>query len=264
MNRLQDRVALITGGASGIGRATALLFAAEGAAVALCDRNDAAGDSVAGEIRAAGGRAIYFHGDVTVAAEVTSVVERTLAEFGRIDILVNNAGVSIGDSILETDEPTWNRNLDVVLTGPYRFTRAVLPGMIARRSGAIVNIASVNGLLGLGEEAYSAAKAGLINLTQNVAVRHGADGIRANVICPGSVRTPIWAETLAIAPDVFDRLTPWYPLGRVGEPADVARAALFLASDDASWITGAILPVDGGLTAGLRRMAIDLQGGPGN
>jgi len=260
VNRLQDRVAIVTGGASGIGRAIATLFAAEGAAVAICDVNDALGVVVAGEIRAGGGRASFYHGDVTISADVANVVTRTLADFGQIDSLVNNAGVSLGDSILDTDEPTWNRNLDVVLSGPYRFIRAALPAMLARRSGSIVNIASVNGLLGLGEEAYSAAKAGLINLTQNVAVRYGANGIRANVICPGSVRTPIWAETLAKAPNVFERLTPWYPLGRVGEPEDIARAALFLASEEASWITGAVLPVDGGLTAGLRRMALDLQG----
>ncbi len=261
MNRLQDRVAIVTGGASGIGRATATLFAMEGAAVVICDLNDARGQTVVEEIRSGGGDARYVHGDVTIAAEVTRVVERALADFGRVDLLVNNAGLSIGSDILEIDEPTWNRNLDIVLSGPYRFTRAVLPSMLRQGRGAIVNIASVNGMLGLGEDAYSAAKAGLINLTQNVATRYGSEGIRANVICPGTIRTPIWAEQVARMPDVFERLIPWYPLGRVGEPEDIARAALFLASDDASWITGAVLPVDGGLTAGLRRMAVDLQAG---
>lgn len=132
--------------------------------------------------------------------------------------------------------------------------------MLARRHGVFVNIASVNALLGLGNDAYSAAKAGLVSLTRSVATRHGPDGIRANAICPGTVRTPIWQDVLERTPDVFERLARWYPLGRVGEPEDVARAALFLASEEASWISGAVLPVDGGLTAGLHRMAVELQG----
>src|SRR5262249_48862032 len=173
-------------------------------------------------------------------AEVQGVVDGALEHFHRLDVLVNNAGISLGDSVLDIDEPTWDCNLVVVLKGPYLFTRAALLAMRQRRSGVIVNVASVNGLLGLGEDAYSAAKAGLINFTQNVAIRYGAEGIRANVICPGTVRTPIWQDTLAKQPDVFERLARWYPLGRVGETEDIAQAALFLASDDASWITGAV------------------------
>jgi meso-butanediol dehydrogenase/(S,S)-butanediol dehydrogenase/diacetyl reductase len=260
MERLENRVAIVTGGASGIGRATATLFAREGARVTICDLNDGKGAATIEAIRSAGGDATFVHADVSSATDVDAVVRHALARYGQIDILVNNAGISIGDSVLDTDEATWDRNFAVVLKGAYLFTRAVLPPMIERRSGAIVNIASVNGLLGLGEDAYSAAKAGLINFTQNVATRYGAEGIRANVICPGTVRTPIWQDTLAKSPDIFDRLARWYPLGRVGEPEHIARAALFLASDDAAWITGVVLPVDGGLTAGLRRMAVELQG----
>jgi meso-butanediol dehydrogenase / (S,S)-butanediol dehydrogenase / diacetyl reductase len=260
MDRLKDRVAIVTGGASGIGRATALLLAREGAKVVICDLNDAQGAETVQAIHAAGGQARFRHADVTIASEVQGVVDDALSHFRRLDILLNNAGISLGDSVLDIDEPTWDRNLAVVLKGPYLFTRAALPAMRERRRGVIVNVASVNGLLGLGEDAYSAAKAGLINFTQNVAIRYGAEGIRANVICPGTVRTPIWQDTLAKQSDVFERLARWYPLGRVGEPEDIAQAALFLASDDASWITGAVIPVDGGLTAGLRRMAVDLQG----
>lgn len=260
MGRLQDRVAIITGGVSGIGKATAELFAREGARVVVGDLNDERGAETVDVIRRAGGEGLYVHADVSVAADARDAVARTLDRFGRVDVLVNNAGLSIGDSVLDTDEAAWDRNFAVVLKGAYHFTRATLPAMRERRRGSIVNIASVNGLLGLGEDAYSAAKAGLINFTQNLAVRYGAEGIRANVICPGTVRTPIWRETLAKRPDVFERLAAWYPLGRVGEPEDIARAALFLASDDAAWITGAVLPVDGGLTAGMRRMAIELQG----
>jgi NAD(P)-dependent dehydrogenase (short-subunit alcohol dehydrogenase family) len=131
--------------------------------------------------------------------------------------------------------------------------------MLAQRRGAIVNIASVNGLMGLGEEPYSAAKAGVINLTQNLAVRYGQFGVRANVICPGTIATPIWQARLDQDATIFDRLAAWYPLGRVGAPMDVAKAALFLASDDAAWITGAVLNVDGGLMAGSYRMSQDLN-----
>jgi NAD(P)-dependent dehydrogenase (short-subunit alcohol dehydrogenase family) len=136
----------------------------------------------------------------------------------------------------------------------------VLPTMIGQKNGAIVNIASVNGLTGLGEEAYSAAKAGVINLTQNMALKYGRYHVRANVICPGTIQTPIWQAHLEKDPHIFERLTPWYPLGRVGQPEDIARAALFLASDEAAWITGVALPVDGGLMAGSYRMACELEG----
>jgi NAD(P)-dependent dehydrogenase (short-subunit alcohol dehydrogenase family) len=260
MKCLEDRVAIVTGGASGIGQETARLFAREGARIVICDRDDRSGAETVAAIQEVGGNASFIHADVTIEAEVDEVVRETLSTYGRLDILVNNAGISLGDSVLDTDPATWDQNLAVVLKGPYLFTRAALPPMLARKIGAIVNISSVNGLTGIGEDAYSAAKAGLINFTKNVAVRYGANGIRANVICPGTIRTPIWRDTLAKQPDIFERLAKWYPLGRVGEPSDVARAALFLASDDAAWITGAVLPVDGGLTAGLRRMAVELQG----
>ena len=261
MERLTGKVAVITGGASGIGRATAVLFASEGARVIIFDRNASASEDVVGRVRQRGGQAAFVTGDVTRAADVERAIEAAREHFGPVDVLVNNAGISIGNSALDIDEPTWDLNFAVVLKGAYHFVRAALPEMRARRQGAIVNIASVNGMLALGEDAYSAAKAGLINFTQNLAVRYGADGIRANVIAPGTVRTPIWQHQIERTPDVFERLAPWYPLGRVGEPEDIARAALFLASDEASWITGVVLPVDGGLTAGQYRMGADLQHG---
>jgi NAD(P)-dependent dehydrogenase (short-subunit alcohol dehydrogenase family) len=237
-----------------------LLFAQEGAQVAVWDRNAAGAAATVEEVRAAGGRALDVRADVTRASEVEEAAAQTLAALGRVDVLVNNAGFSVGDGVLETDEAEWNANLAVILNGAFLCTKAVLPAMLARRQGAIVNISSVNGLWGLGEEGYSAAKAGLINFTKNLAVRYGRRGIRANVICPGTVRTPIWEPVLAKSPDTLVTLARWYPLGRVGEPDDIARAALFLASDAAAWITGAVLPVDGGLTAGLGRMAVELQG----
>jgi meso-butanediol dehydrogenase/(S,S)-butanediol dehydrogenase/diacetyl reductase len=147
----------------------------------------------------------------------------------------------------------------VVLKSVYLCSQALLPQMIARQRGVILNISSVNGLTGLGEEAYSAAKAGVINLTKNLAITYGPKGIRANAICPGTVRTPIWADRVAKQPDVFERLSKWYPLGRVAEPGDVANAALFLVSDEASFVTGEVMLVDGGLLAGSYRMALELQ-----
>ncbi len=258
--RLPNTVALVTGGGSGIGRAICRRFAAEGARVVAADRDLAGAEETVRLVAAAGGEAVAVEGDVADADAVAAFVARAEARFGGVDLLVNNAAISAGDDLVAIDPETWDRNLAVVLRGPYLCCRAVLPGMIARRRGVILNVASVNGLTGLGEEPYSAAKAGLINLTQNLAVKHGRHGVRANAIAPGTIRTPIWRDRLAERPTVFEELAAWYPLGRVGEVEDVAAAALFLASDEAAWITGVVLPVDGGLLAGSYRMARDLRG----
>jgi NAD(P)-dependent dehydrogenase (short-subunit alcohol dehydrogenase family) len=258
--RLAGKTALVTGGGSGIGQAIAERFAAEGAQVTVAGRTRASVAETVAHITGQGGAAVPAGADVTDAAAVQAMVADALDAMGAIDILVNNAGKAIGDGILETDVETWDLDLAVVLRSVFLCTKAVLPGMIDRRQGAIVNISSVNGLTGLGEEGYSAAKAGMINLTQNVAIRYGPSGIRANCICPATIRTPIWHDVLERDPDVLERLAAWYPLGRIGEPDDVANAALFLASDEASWVTGATLTVDGGLMAGSYRMARDLQG----
>src|SRR5262249_38285447 len=155
---------------------------------------------------------------------------------GRLDILVNNAGATRGDGIMEIDEALWDWNFAVVLKSQFLMSQAALPHLIAAR-GTIVNMASVNGLIGVGEEAYSAAKAASINLTRNLAVRYGQQGVRANVICPGSIRTPIWGDRPQRDPHIFEKVGRWYPLGRVGEPEEVASVALFLASGEASYVT---------------------------
>jgi NAD(P)-dependent dehydrogenase (short-subunit alcohol dehydrogenase family) len=258
--RLRDQIAIVTGGGSGIGQAICELFAREGAGVVAADRYLERAQETAGRITAAGGSALAVQADVADHAAVEAMVARTVDAYGKVDILVNNAAVAEGDDILTYDEHVWEMNLNVVLKSVFLCSRAVLPGMIARRRGAIVNIASVNGLTGLGEEAYSAAKAGVVNLTKNLAVKYGRYQIRANAIAPGTIQTPIWRARLQEVPDVFDRLARWYPLGRVGQPEDVAKAALFLASDDAAWITGTVLNVDGGLLAGSYRMAQELSG----
>jgi NAD(P)-dependent dehydrogenase (short-subunit alcohol dehydrogenase family) len=262
--RFSDRVVVVTGGGSGIGRVMAQRFAAEGAKVAVVDWMGDSAEAVAGEIAAAGGRSVAVKADVSSRVDVESMVGRVASALGPVDVLVNNAAIADGDDVLQMDEEIWERDVAVVLKSVYLCSKAVLPSMIERRTGVIVNIASVNGLSALGNEAYSAAKAGVINLTQGIAVRYGAHGIRCNAIAPGTIRTPVWTDRIARDPKVFERLVKWYPLGRVGEPDDVANAAMFLASDEASWITGTVLCVDGGLLAGNYRMTRELLAEAGN
>ena len=247
--RLLNQVAIITGAGAGIGKATALLFAQEGASIVVADRAPERAQETVAQIQAAGGQALLAIMDVTDSVAVAQMAATTLQHLGRIDILVNNAAFSQGDNILTIDEATWDLNLAVVLKSVYLCSKAVLPTMIAQRRGAIVNISSVNGLTALGEEAYSAGKAGVINLTKNMACKYGPDNVRVNVICPGTIQTPLWQPRLAKDPQIFEKLADMYPLGRVGQPEDVAKAALYLASEDAAWVTGALLAVDGGLTA---------------
>ena len=249
MSRLDGKAAIVTGGGSGIGRAICKRFAAEGASVLVADVVADRAEEVAAEI---GGRAVQA--DVTVAADVARMVDAC----ERVDVLVNNAGGGMNDDLLQIDEEAWDSELALNLKSAFLCTKAVLPQMIERHMGAIVNISSVNGMAFFANEAYSAAKAGLINLTKTTAVRYGRHGIRANAIAPGTIRTPLWQERVDKEPAIFERLLRWYPLGRVGEPEDIAAAAVFLASDDASWITGEVLRVDGGLLAGNARMAREL------
>jgi NAD(P)-dependent dehydrogenase (short-subunit alcohol dehydrogenase family) len=256
--RFENRVVIVTGGGSGIGRAMAQRFAAEGAKVAVVDWLGDRADSVTAEITGAGGQAAAVRADVSNAREVDAMFAEVGSRLGPVDVLVNNAAIADGDDVLQIDEATWDRDVSVVLKSVFLCSKAVLPSMIERGKGALVNIASVNGLSALGNEAYSAAKAGMINLTQGIAVRYGANGIRCNAIAPATIRTPIWQERIDRDPMVFERLVKWYPLGRVGEPDDIANAALFLASDEASWITGTVLVVDGGLLAGSFRMTREL------
>ena len=249
MSRLAGKRAIVTGGGSGIGRATCRRFAAEGATVVVADLLGERAEAVAAEI---GGAAI--EADVTVAADVTRMVEAA----GRVDVLVNNAGGGFADDLLEISEEEWDTDVAVNLKSAFLCSKAVLPGMIEQGSGVIVSITSVNGMAFFANEPYSAAKAGLISLTRSMAVRYGRHGIRAVAIAPGTIRSPLWQERVDKEPAIFERLVRWYPLGRVGEPEDVANAATFLASDDASWITGEVLRVDGGLLAGNAQMAREL------
>ncbi|MGC4947913.1 SDR family NAD(P)-dependent oxidoreductase [Streptomyces sp. DT224] len=238
---------LITGAGRGIGAATARLMAAEGARVLVTDLDGERAQSVAAEIRADGFAAEARACDVADRAAIEAAVAYAVETFGGLDVLVNNAYSCNVDSTLFEDEQdeTWNRDLDVSLGGAYRCARAAMPHLAASGRGAIVSIGSVNGMQDFGNHAYSAAKAGLASLTRTLAGHAGPRGVRANLVVPGTIRTDAWAGREA----ELDRVTPLYPLGRVGEPEDIAKAVAFLASSDAEWITGTSLCVDGGLTA---------------
>jgi NAD(P)-dependent dehydrogenase (short-subunit alcohol dehydrogenase family) len=244
-----DKVVAITGAAGGIGRELCRLFAGAGAAIGALDKSEMV-IAVAEELAASGARTKAAVADIANEAAVAAAFAEIAGALGPIDILVNNAGISQGPSLERTTGETWRDDVAANLNGAYYCARAVIPDMKARRAGAIVNIGSVNGLSALGDPAYSAGKAGMISLTKALAVELGRHGIRANIVCPGTVRTPIWEHRVARNPDLLAALTKWYPLGRVADPMDVARAVAFLASDDAAAITGVVLPVDCGLSAG--------------
>jgi NAD(P)-dependent dehydrogenase (short-subunit alcohol dehydrogenase family) len=248
--RLKNKVALITGGNSGIGRATAVLFAREGAKVAITGRDRARGDQVVDEIGRSTGKAIFIHSDVSSANECQGTVEETVRAFGRLDILFNNAGVFYPHTALECTEEEWDLTLDINLKGTFLMSKYALPVMIAQGSGVIINNSSGWGLVG-GNEAvsYCASKGGVVLLTKAMAIDHGRQGIRVNCICPGDVDTPMLVE------DAELRGRPWpdylvsasdRPMGRVGTSEEIAKAVLFLACDDSSFMTGAVLVVDGG------------------
>ncbi|HXH82735.1 MAG TPA: glucose 1-dehydrogenase [Candidatus Tectomicrobia bacterium] len=251
--RLRGKVAIVTGGGSGIGRAIAERFGREGAAVVVNGRRPGPIAEVADAIRKAGGRAQAAVADVTAADECETLVQAALEGFGRLDVLVNNAGGIVARAPAgETRDEAWEWTLEANLTSAFRCSRAAL-GPLAIARGAIVNVASVAGAKGTpGNAAYAAAKAGMINLTKSMALDYAARGIRVNAICPGFIETDFNRDHLAALRRTgeFDALVVKHPLG-LGQPEDIAWAAVYLASDEARWVTGVALPVDGGMLAGL-------------
>jgi len=233
-----------------------LRLASEGAAVAVLDLDGGGAEETAAMIRDAGGRSFAAQADIIDIVGLTGAVEEAEDALGPVDILVNNAAYTAAGDLESIALDAWHKEIDVNVNGSYHCLRVLLPKMAGRKGGVIVNIASVNGVRYFGNPAYSAAKAALINLTQSVASEYGRHGIRCNAILPGSVRTDniTWKIRQERDPDVFRKLAKWYPLGRVAEPDDVAKAVSFLASDDAGYITGVALPVDGGLLAGMNVM----------
>jgi meso-butanediol dehydrogenase / (S,S)-butanediol dehydrogenase / diacetyl reductase len=244
---------LITGAGAGIGAETARRFSAAGARLVLLERDESHAAAIAAELPEATVRTADVADLVAVDAALDGLV-------GGIDILINNAHSIAAETFAEVTDAQIDRDLAVTLAAPMHLTRRVLPGMLERGHGIVLNVASVNGLAWYGGEAYSAAKAGLIAFTRGLASEYGPRGIRANAVAPGTTATDAWRVQLETDPGLLDRAARWYPLGRVGTPADIASALLWLASPEAAWISGVVLPVDGGLSAGNRLMARDLAG----
>jgi len=254
MKRLEGKVALITGGISGIGAATALRFAEEGAKVASFDLGTNEGaDWKAATEKGLGTRT--FQGDVRDAKALEACVREVEASLGPIDILMNSAGVAGGGAVHMIDEASWDLTVDVNLKGTFLACKAVLPGMLARRRGSIINVASIEGLQGCeGGSSYNASKGGVVLLTKNMALDYGGRGIRTNVVCPGFIDTPLFRSVIGAGAmkGVGERIAYQHQMNRFGFPREIAHAALFLASDEASFVSGQSLAVDGGFTAGVR------------
>jgi NAD(P)-dependent dehydrogenase (short-subunit alcohol dehydrogenase family) len=264
MKRLEGKVAIVTGGASGIGEATARLFAAEGAALVIADVQDDRGRRLA---QALGEQAVYRHADVGRESDVMAFVELALERFGRLDVLFNNAGFGgPGGSIEAIEAEAWDATMAVLLRGVFLGMKHAAPLMKSQGCGTIISTASVAGLqAGFGPHIYSAAKAAVIQLTRTVAMELGESGVRVNCICPGGVVTPIFGKGFGLAPEEADATLPalhgvlarLQPIQRAGQPEDIAAAALWLASDESAFVNGHVLVVDGGLSGG--RMWTDSQ-----
>lgn len=260
MSRFTGLVSVVTGAAGGIGASIAQRLADDGATVIVADLDYPGAQTVARTIADSGGDAHPWLLDVCDRAQVEAAVTRIGERFAPVDILVNNAGFANQVPLLDIAEAEWEKEFAVIVNGLLHCSRAVLPAMMARGSGVIINIGSVNGMAFYSHPTYSAAKAAAFSLTQSMAALYGGRGVRVNAIAPGTIRTPIWDFKVEADPAILDHLTPYIPLGRVGTPKHIADAVAFLASADAAHITGVILPVDGGLTTGILPMAHEISG----
>jgi NAD(P)-dependent dehydrogenase (short-subunit alcohol dehydrogenase family) len=251
--KLSNKVAVITGATDGIGLATTLAYVKEGAKVVLVGRDEAKGKSALAKAKEHG-EAVYFKADVSNSSQVKTVVDETIKRYGRIDVLVNNAAVVHAGTILNTSETTWDYLIDVNLKGVFLCCKLVIPHMQKQGGGAIINIGSINALMAMeNEAAYDASKGGVLMLTKAIALDFAKSNIRANCICPGAIETAMLNISLNAAPNP-SKAREWtiqrHPVGRLGRPEEVAEVAVFLASDSSSFMTGAAIPVDGGILAG--------------
>jgi NAD(P)-dependent dehydrogenase (short-subunit alcohol dehydrogenase family) len=253
MGRVQDKVCIVTGAGSGIGKATAIRLAEEGGKVLCVDLNLESAQATTQEILEMNGMALAFKADVGDVEQSNAFVARAVETWGRIDVLVNNAGVNLPGVFHEVSDATINKTLDVNVKGPMFASRAAIPHMLEQGSGSIVNISSVNGLVSEPFLAvYSASKGAVVMLTRGIALDYAARGIRCNCICPGWVDTPInyaHADMMGGLEKIYANIGQFQPIGRPGEPREIAHLALFLASDEASFITGSVISADGGMTA---------------
>ncbi|MCX7227903.1 MAG: 2-hydroxycyclohexanecarboxyl-CoA dehydrogenase [Burkholderiales bacterium] len=252
MDRFTGRVVVVTGGGGGIGGATCRRFGAEGARVAVLDQNLETAEATAAAVREAGGTAAAFRCDITERASVDAAIAGVRTELGPIDVLVNNAGWDIFKPFTKTEPAHWDRLIAINLTGALHMHHAVLPGMVERRSGRIVNVSSDAARVGSsGEAVYAACKGGLVAFSKTIAREHARHGITVNVVCPGPTQTALFEDYKAGAGNpekLIDAFTRSIPLGRIGQPEDLPGAILFFASDDAGYVTGQVLSVSGGLT----------------
>jgi|TARA_B100001964_G_C14180724_1_gene576096 NAD(P)-dependent dehydrogenase (short-subunit alcohol dehydrogenase family) len=248
--RISDKVAIITGAASGIGRATAILFAKEGGKVVVADKNEVGGNETVDLIRSDGGQAIFNYVNVTSATDIQGMVKTTINTYGKLNILVNNAGIAIRLPVVDLSEEDWDRNIDVNLKSIYLSSKYAIPRMIENSGGSIVNIASIYGIVGGRiRAAYAASKGGVVNLTRSMALDYALHKIRVNCVCPGFVNTPLLKNILKDKEE-YQALADLHPMGRLGDMLEIALGVLYLASDESSFVTGIALPIDGGYTAG--------------
>lgn len=244
--RLKDKTAIITGGATGIGLATARAFCREGAKVVLFGRRK---DKLEKAVNELGNSAIIVQGDMTNNDDLDQLINKTLHDFKGIDILVNNAGLFNGAPLHETSDSQWDEMMDINIRSVFQLTRRVLPVMLAQKSGNIIHISSILGLIAVPQvAAYNVSKGALNQFSRSIAVEYGPSGIRSNSICPGLIDTDMTKDLMKDA-DLMKEWSKEYPIGRFGKPEDIANACLYLASDESSFVTGTVLPVDGGFTA---------------